>query len=410
MTSITDFQFFAKDLAEKHPDLDVTFSWGSEPSILLDTKAVVPRCKPRPADEEHFAKNDSRWESEAETFWTRFHIRDGIPSAEKVDQITADLRTQLATARQETKTRYRQLCEKTFVEAFQRHHSVPIGFRSPLLDSGPRTSTSAPSRDPRPVVHIETCGAIKFVALWVEWEDDHVIVTEDDISTLPMPMESHEFQGVRQAVGMTRQEFAQALNPESPIQERAITRWEKGERDIPEGIAAKVAQIVTVTDELTEAIAAETLAKGASAHGWVTVVTHESEKTMPEDLTADGVTPAMHRKAAFRAWAALRKGGYFARVSVWPEPDDAEPEEIRMSWSEIRQELWQLISDDIAHMPDGFYGDIEAEDFDAAHESFEDHVADRIWEDQKGVFFAPDLDLDAAFDVWKREVWPHEKA
>lgn len=319
-----ELKALAKTIDKTHPDLSAQF-WAGEQNhiIVLTTEAVVPISK---TDDhwEHFPKMD-RSGDEVQKFSTWLRTSDGLPSDDQVQQAIEGVRGQLSEARQKVKKDYVFLCKQKFKRELRYQRSAPGSPIAPLLDYWKRRSNrdiimgDALTRESTaPMTHITDDGKLLFVALWVKWEDDHVIVTMDDIDTLVAPMPHFVFQGIRQASGMTPEEFAEFLSPDEPLQDGAVSRWETNSRgmDIPEAIANRAAQAITDGDDLTNSIVDTVRESRANALEWPLLQTFSADEAMPVELTECGVSAETHRLATCRAFALLRNEGIHCQVLV----------------------------------------------------------------------------------------------
>lgn len=83
-----------------------------------------------------------------------------------------------------------------------------------------------------------------------------------------------------------------------------------------------------------------------------------------------------------------------------------------MSWREMNDKVWEMISNDVDNHPEGFYGDKLFKQFQDAIDSFLKFIGSQILPDPEDLdahYITPGFDLDAAFTTWKRDIWPKEK-
>lgn len=123
-------------------------------------------------------------------------------------------------------------------------------------------------------------------------------------------MDAETFKNIRRSTGLTVREFATAMNPDDPLPERAITRWEKGERRVSESAADLAAGVVDRMDQLVDDLVQSIEDRQAVGDGQLPpLITWLTDESAGAAQRRAGVTATMHFLSTHRAAALLRANG-----------------------------------------------------------------------------------------------------
>lgn len=106
------------------------------------------------------------------------------------------------------------------------------------------------------------------------------------------------------------------MNPDQPVPEGRLTRWEKGDRPVTDTVADLAADVVDRMDDLVTRMVEAIEDCHAAGRPLPMLVTHLDESTMDAVHGGTAITAPMHFLSTHRAAALLRADGLDVQVHV----------------------------------------------------------------------------------------------